>query len=49
MVVRLVLIFGGHPLNFFRNAGYMKIIVERSVADVPGCVTVVLRSFDWNR
>ena len=38
MVVRLVIIFGGHSLNFVRNAWYMKIIVERSAADVLGCV-----------
>ena len=38
VVVRLVIICGGHSLNFVRNAGYMKVVVERSAADVPRCV-----------
>ena len=38
MVVRLVIICGGHSLNFVRNTGYVEIIVEQSAADVPGCV-----------
>jgi hypothetical protein len=38
VVVRLVVILGGHSLNFVRNAGYMKVIVEQSAADVPRCV-----------
>ena len=38
VVVRLVVISGDHSLNFVRNTGYMKIIVEQSVADLPGCI-----------
>jgi hypothetical protein len=38
VVVRLVIIFGGHSLNSVRNTGYVKIIVEQSAADVPRCV-----------
>ena len=36
--MRLVVICGGHSLNFVRNTGCMEIIVELSAADVPGCV-----------
>ena len=45
MVVRLVIIFGGHSLNFVRNAGYVKIIVEQSVAGVPRCVYYSFEKF----
>ena len=38
VAVRLVVILGGHSPNFFRNTGYVKIIMEQSVADVPGCI-----------
>jgi hypothetical protein len=38
VVVRLVVILGGHSPNFFRNAGYVEIIMEQLVADVTGCI-----------
>jgi len=38
VVVRLVVIFGGHSPNFFRNTGHVEIIMEQLVADVPGCI-----------
>ena len=49
VAVRLVVILGGHSPNFFHNTGYVEIIVERSVTDAPGALTVVLRSFVRNR
>ena len=38
--MRLVVtrICGGHSLNFVRNTGHMKIVVEHSAADVPRCI-----------
>jgi hypothetical protein len=38
VVVRFVVIFGGRSPNFVRNTGYVEIIMERLVADVPGCI-----------
>jgi hypothetical protein len=38
VVVGLIIICGGHSLNFVCNTGYMKIIVEHSAADVPRCI-----------
>jgi hypothetical protein len=38
VVVRLDVIFGGHSLNFVRNTGYVEVIMEQLVADVPGCI-----------
>jgi hypothetical protein len=38
VVVRLVVIFGGRSLDFVRNIGYVEIIMEQVVADVPGCI-----------
>ena len=38
VVVRLVVILGGHSPDFFRNTGYVEIIMEQYVADVPGCI-----------
>jgi len=38
VAVRLHVIFGGRSLNFFRNTGYVEIIMEQLVADVPGCI-----------
>jgi hypothetical protein len=45
--VRLVVIFGGRSPNFVRNTGYVKIIMERLVADVPECI--YYSSEEWNR
>jgi hypothetical protein len=49
VVVRLVVVFGGHALNFVCNTGYVEIIMELFVADVPGALTMLLRNFGWNR
>jgi hypothetical protein len=38
VVARLGVIFGGHSLDFFRNTGYVEIIMEQVVAGVPGCI-----------
>ena len=38
MVVRLVVIFDGQSPDFFRNTGYVEMIMEQLVADVPGCI-----------
>jgi hypothetical protein len=37
VVVCLAVVFGGHSLNFVCNTGYVEIIMEQVVADVPGC------------
>jgi hypothetical protein len=38
VVVRLVVIFGGHSPNFVRNTGYVETIMKQLVVDVPGCI-----------
>jgi hypothetical protein len=38
VVVRFVVVFGGHALNFVCNTGYVEIIMEQFVADVPECI-----------
>jgi hypothetical protein len=45
VVVRPVVVFGGHPLNFVRNTGYVEIIMEQFVADVPECIDYACEEF----
>jgi hypothetical protein len=45
VVVSLVVVFGGHPLNFVRNTGYVEIIMEQLVTDVPGCIHYASEEF----
>ena len=45
MVVRLVVVFGGHSLNFVCNTGYVGIGMEQLVVDVPGCIYYVSEEF----
>jgi hypothetical protein len=45
VVVRLVVVFGDHPLNFVRNTGYVEIIMEQLVTDVPGCIHYASEEF----
>jgi hypothetical protein len=45
VVARLVVIFGGRSPNFIRNTGYVEIIMERLVADVPRCIYYTSEEF----
>jgi hypothetical protein len=45
VVVCLVVVFGGHALNFVCNTGYVEIIMEQFVADVPECIDYASEEF----
>jgi hypothetical protein len=45
VVVCLAVVFDGHSLNFVCDTGYVEIIREQSVADVPGCIYYASEEF----
>ena len=45
LVVCLVVVFGGHPPDFFCDTGYMKIIMKQVIADIPGCIECASEDF----
>jgi len=44
-VVVCLLVFGGHPPNFVCDTGYVEIIMEQVIADIPGCIDCASEDF----
>jgi len=44
-VVVCLVVFGGHSLNFVCVTGYVRIIMEQVVADIPGCIVNASEEF----
>jgi len=49
VVLCLVVVCGGHPSNFVCDTGYVKIVMEQVIADIPGCIDCASEDFDWKR
>jgi len=45
VVVCLVVAFGGHPPNVACDTGYVGIIMEQVIADIPGCIECASEDF----
>jgi hypothetical protein len=41
----IVVVFGGHSLNFVCDTEYVEIIMEQVVADVPECIDCASEEF----
>ena len=45
VVVCLLVVFGGHPPNIVCDTGYVKIVMEQVIADIPGCIDCASEDF----